>query len=134
MPPKARVGVRLKEAVNGGKSHNRSVDLEALTQRFNVMRKKLAFLVCALRRHHSLIVEMSKSRLNVSSVLHLLYTNLDKHWKKMTEKSHQHRCMFNGDYLMMAWRTQSQHHETLHGFLTLVTFEYCGIYCGYMNF
>jgi hypothetical protein len=82
MPPKARVGVRLKEAVNGGKSHNRSVDLEALTQRFNVMRKKLALLVNALRMHHSLIVEMSKSRLNVSSSLQILYTKFYRHCKK----------------------------------------------------
>jgi hypothetical protein len=66
MAPKARVAVRIKEAVGGGKSHNRSVDLDALTQRFHVMRKKLALLLNALRRHQSLIAEMSKSRTNVS--------------------------------------------------------------------
>jgi hypothetical protein len=66
MPPKARVGVRIKEAVNGGKSTNRSVDLEALTQRYQTMRKKLHLLINALRQNHALMVQLSKSRMNVS--------------------------------------------------------------------
>ena len=66
MGPKARVAVRLKDAVSGGKSQNRSVDLDALSERFTLMKKKLVMLVNALRRHHTLIVEMSKSRTSVS--------------------------------------------------------------------
>lgn len=65
---KARVGVRLKDAVGGGKSNNRSADLDGLTQRFKVMKQRLTCLIAALRRHHSLMVEISKSRINVSRI------------------------------------------------------------------
>lgn len=66
---KARVAVKIRDVVSGGKSHNRSGDLEALTQRFNVMKKKLALLGASLKRHHLMIVEMNKSRLAVSRFL-----------------------------------------------------------------
>lgn len=62
---KVRVATRIKEAVNGKKSMNRSVDLVALTQRYQVMKKKLNRLATALHKHHNLIKDISKSRLNV---------------------------------------------------------------------
>lgn len=64
---KARVATRIKEAVNGKKSMNRSIDLVALTQRYHVMKKKLNRLATALHKHHSLIKEITNSRLNVAA-------------------------------------------------------------------
>ena len=63
---KTRVAVRIKDAV-GGKSYNKSVDIQSLTDRFNVMKKKLALLTGALKKHHTIMEEMNNSRINVSS-------------------------------------------------------------------
>mmetsp|Transcript_21990 Transcript_21990/g.32479 ORF Transcript_21990/g.32479 Transcript_21990/m.32479 type:complete len:457 (-) Transcript_21990:131-1501(-) len=78
---KARVATRIKEAVNGKKSTNRSIDLVALTQRYNVMKKKINRLATALHKHHSLIKEMSNSRLNVAAQI-----------TDLTEGSPLHSC------------------------------------------
>lgn len=62
---KSRVGVRLKDAVGGGKSHNRSADLEQLTSSFNVLKKRIATLIAALKNHHASMMQLSKTRLQV---------------------------------------------------------------------
>ena len=46
---KTRVGVRLKEAVGGKKSHNRSEDLVQLTEKYNVFCKRLKALIASLK-------------------------------------------------------------------------------------
>lgn len=52
---KARVGVRLKEAVGNKKSINRSEDLDGLTQKFNELQQKQKNLIIALKTHHAAI-------------------------------------------------------------------------------
>lgn len=61
---KARVGVRLKEAV-GKNSLNRSADLDQLTQQFNALQEKQKNLIIALKTQHASILQMAKSRLMV---------------------------------------------------------------------
>ncbi len=100
MAPKARVAVRIKEAVNGGKSHNRSVDLDALTQRFHVMRKKLALLLNALRRHHSLIAEMSKSRTSVSASRFLRLLDMALQMTENLAVHHDHHDSHAFDFVL----------------------------------
>jgi hypothetical protein len=63
---KARVGVRIKDAVRSSKSNNRSADLVGLIEAFKVMKQKLGYLVGALRQHHALMVAISASRVSVS--------------------------------------------------------------------
>ena len=66
MAPKSRVGVRLKEAA-GGKSHNRSVDLEELSKSYETLKKRIAALIQVLKNHHCSMMQMTKTRLKVSS-------------------------------------------------------------------
>ncbi len=89
-------------------------------------------MVSKLQRHHSLIVKMSKSCHHEVPLLlqHLLY-RLQLHWTdsycnqlwKSYPKCHWHWSMFQRCLMRMTRLTQSQHHETLHGFVTLMTFE-----------
>lgn len=88
-------------------------------------------MVSKLQRHHSLIVKMSKScHHEVPLLLHLL-CRLHLHWTdrycnqlwKSYSKCHWHWSMFQRCLMRMTRLTQSQHHETLHGFVTLMTFE-----------
>ena len=62
---KARVGVRLKEAVGGKKSHNRSEDLVQLTEKYNDFSKKLKALIAALKGNYASMHQLAKTRLEV---------------------------------------------------------------------
>ena len=62
---KSRVGVRLKEAVGGKKSHNRSQDLVALTERYNGFCKRLHALIDTLKKHYASMHQLNKTRLEV---------------------------------------------------------------------
>ena len=62
---KSRVGVRLKEAVGGKKSHNRREDLIALTDRYNEFTKRLRGLIESLKAHYASQVALGKTRLEV---------------------------------------------------------------------
>mmetsp|Transcript_18113 Transcript_18113/g.27411 ORF Transcript_18113/g.27411 Transcript_18113/m.27411 type:complete len:397 (-) Transcript_18113:177-1367(-) len=64
---KARVAVRIKDVVSRSKSVNHNINLDALSQRYNDMMKKINRLTTALNKHHSLIKEMSNSRVNVAT-------------------------------------------------------------------
>jgi hypothetical protein len=61
---KARVGVRIKEAV-GKNSLNRSSDLDQLTQQFNALQEKQKKLIISLKTQHAAILQLSKSRIMV---------------------------------------------------------------------
>jgi translation initiation factor 1 (eIF-1/SUI1) len=61
---KTRVAVKLKEAV-GGKSLNKSADLEAHRQAFNTFSKKLKALIGALKNHYGSMMSIAKTRLEV---------------------------------------------------------------------
>lgn len=69
---KARVGVRIKDAVSGGKSHNRSADMDQLMGRFTAQKKKIEVLTNVLRKHHALMLAMNESRVKVSFCMGLL--------------------------------------------------------------
>ena len=62
---KARVGVRLKEAVGGKKSHNRNQDLVQLTERYNGFCKRLRALIQSLKGHYGSMHQLAKTRLEV---------------------------------------------------------------------
>jgi len=64
---KTRVGTRIKEVVNGKKSMNISADLTALKQRYGSLKKKLTRLINVLEKHHAIMKEISKSRIDVAS-------------------------------------------------------------------
>jgi hypothetical protein len=66
MPPKSRVGVRLKEAA-GGKSHNRSADLEELTKSYATLKKRMAALTQVLNNQYASMLQLTKTRLQVCS-------------------------------------------------------------------
>ena len=64
-PPKARVGVRLKEAIGGAKSNNRSADLDGLVTKYNSLKQKLGSLQAAVKSHHGAMVQLHRARLQV---------------------------------------------------------------------
>jgi hypothetical protein len=66
---KARVGVRLKEAVGGKKSHNRSQDLVKLTEQYDVFCKRLRALIVALKAQYASMHQIAKTRLEVRPAL-----------------------------------------------------------------
>ena len=63
---KARVGVRLKEAVGGKKSHNRSEDLVHLTEKYNVFCKKLKALIAALKGNYASMHQLAVRKLRIA--------------------------------------------------------------------
>jgi hypothetical protein len=65
---KARVGIKLKEAVGGKKSLNKSADLEQNKERFNTFTKKLKGLIISLKAHYASMAQLSKTRLEVRSL------------------------------------------------------------------
>jgi hypothetical protein len=62
---KARVGIKLKEAVGGKKSLNKSADLEQNKERFNTFSKKLKGLIISLKAHGVSMSQLAKTRLEV---------------------------------------------------------------------
>ena len=62
---KARVGIKLKEAVGGKKSLNKSADLEQNKERFNTFSKKLKQLITTLKAHYASMAQLAKTRLEV---------------------------------------------------------------------
>lgn len=63
---KARVGVRLKEAIGGSKSVNRSADLVSLTKKYHVLAKKIHCIIGASKQHHEQMIRLSKTRVNLA--------------------------------------------------------------------
>ena len=70
---KARVGVRLKEAVGAKKSHYKSEDLAKLNEKYDVFTKQLAGLIAALKAHNASQVEYSKTRFQVRRIWYKFY-------------------------------------------------------------
>lgn len=64
---KTRVGTKFKSAI-GGKSHNKSEDLEKLKSRYDEFSKNLKDFTTALRNHHSAMETMAQSRLSVRRI------------------------------------------------------------------
>jgi hypothetical protein len=62
---KARVGIKLKEAVGGKKSLNKSADLEQNKERFSAFSKKLRALIIGLKAHYASMAQLAKTRLEV---------------------------------------------------------------------
>ncbi len=62
---KARVGVRIKDAVGGKKSHNTNQDLVQLHVKYNVSIKRLKGLIVALKTHYQSMQGIAKSRFEV---------------------------------------------------------------------
>jgi hypothetical protein len=62
--PKTRVGAKFKTAI-GGKSHNKSEDLEKLRIRYDAFSMNLKEFVAALKQHHAAMEAMTKTRLKV---------------------------------------------------------------------
>jgi hypothetical protein len=72
---KARVGVRLKEAVVGTtQSKNRSADLSQLTEKYNDFCKKLRGLITSLKGHYASMHQLQKTRLEVNSLVEIFVT------------------------------------------------------------
>lgn len=64
---KARVATKLKEKVTGGKSSlNKSADLAAQKESFQRFSKELKALIVSLKNHHSSMMAIAKTRLEVS--------------------------------------------------------------------
>ncbi len=66
---KSRVGLRLKEAIGGSKSLNRSADLVALTERYQAFVKKVQSLIIALKNQHGSLVRLQKTRTEVRRLM-----------------------------------------------------------------
>jgi hypothetical protein len=66
---KARVGIRIKEAVVGNKSNNRSQDLVQLTEKYNVFCKQLKALIISLKGHYASMAQVTKTRQEVRSLV-----------------------------------------------------------------
>ena len=62
---KARIGLRIKEKV-GKKAKNRSGELVAMTERFEVLKSKMKLLVASLHAQHASMVELNKTRQEVA--------------------------------------------------------------------
>jgi hypothetical protein len=72
---KARVGVRLKEAVVGTtQSKNRSADLSQLTEKYNDFCKKLRGLITSLKGHYASMHQLQKNRLEVTILVEIFVT------------------------------------------------------------
>jgi hypothetical protein len=61
---KTRVGAKFKTAL-GGKSHNKSEDLEKLRIQYDDFSKNLKGFVAALKQHHHAMEIMTQTRLKV---------------------------------------------------------------------
>jgi len=107
---KTRVAVRIKEAVNGKKSLNISADLTALTQRYNVMKKKITHFAIVLSKHHALIGELSKSHVNVASQI-----------TSLTQGTPMYSC--GGDF-----ENHSHSYSAIHNALSKKTEEFADKY------
>lgn len=68
---KARVGLRLKEALHVTKAQSRSADLEPLAERYNLFSKKLKDLISLLENQRASVLKYNYDRLKVSS--HRMY-------------------------------------------------------------
>mmetsp|Transcript_7536 Transcript_7536/g.11397 ORF Transcript_7536/g.11397 Transcript_7536/m.11397 type:complete len:526 (+) Transcript_7536:175-1752(+) len=65
---KSRVGIRLKESIVGAnKSSNRSGDLDALVERYKLLRSKLKALILALRNKHAIMTHVVKANEDVAN-------------------------------------------------------------------
>jgi hypothetical protein len=62
---KARIGLRLKEKV-GKKAKNRSGELVAMTERFEVLKSKMKVLVASLHAQHASMVQLNNTRQEVA--------------------------------------------------------------------
>ena len=62
---KARVGLKLKEAVGGKKVRNQSEHLAQLTERFHVFSKRLRQLILSLKGHYASMHQLAKTRMEV---------------------------------------------------------------------
>ena len=62
---KARIGLRLKEKV-GKKAKNRSGELVAMTERFEVLKSKMKLLVASLHAQHASMIELNRTRQEVA--------------------------------------------------------------------
>ena len=62
---KARLSLRLKEKA-GKKPRNRSGELVAMTERFEVLKSKMKLLVAALHAQHKSMVELNRTRVEVA--------------------------------------------------------------------
>mmetsp|Transcript_20851 Transcript_20851/g.29428 ORF Transcript_20851/g.29428 Transcript_20851/m.29428 type:complete len:533 (+) Transcript_20851:153-1751(+) len=70
---KTRVGIRLKESIVGSsKSSNRSGDLDALVERYKLLRSKLKTLIHALRTKHAAMVHLVKANEEVANQISIL--------------------------------------------------------------
>jgi hypothetical protein len=66
---KARVGIKLKGAVGGKKSLNKSADLEQNKERFNAFSKKLKGLIISLKAHDASMAQLARTRLEVRRLI-----------------------------------------------------------------
>eukprot|EP00536_Pseudo-nitzschia_multiseries_P004504 jgi/Psemu1/318447/estExt_fgenesh1_pm.C_750001 len=69
---KNRTAIRIKQKVQGKKSHNKSEDLARLTEQYNVFTKRLQGLVAALVNQHAAMEQMSKAKFQVAQHLAVL--------------------------------------------------------------
>ena len=65
---KARIGLRFKEKV-GKKAKNRSGELVAMTERFEVLKSKMKLLVASLHAQHASMIELNRTRQEVAKNL-----------------------------------------------------------------
>lgn len=66
---KARVGLRLKEALHVTKAQSRSADLEPLAERYNLFSKKLKDLISLLENQRASVLKYNYDRLKVAGQL-----------------------------------------------------------------
>mmetsp|Transcript_16975 Transcript_16975/g.37084 ORF Transcript_16975/g.37084 Transcript_16975/m.37084 type:complete len:591 (-) Transcript_16975:106-1878(-) len=72
---KARVGVRVREAVGGNKTSNRSSDLTELIARYKTFCGKLRSTVVALNEHHAAMQRIEQTRKGVSQQMTIMAQN-----------------------------------------------------------
>jgi len=69
---KNRTAIRIKQKVQGKKSHNKSEDLARLTEQYNDFTKRLQGLVSALVNQHAAMEQLSKAKFQVAQHLAVL--------------------------------------------------------------
>lgn len=74
---KTRVSTRFKTAV-GGKSHNRSEDLEQLAEKYNVFNKNLKCFIAILKQHSAAMEALTKSRIEAREEKYQIFPTLSR--------------------------------------------------------